>query len=223
MVAEVLLRRAISPSSRSRILGLYSDHILPRGINWVMGKREFAVLRQQYLQGLSGKVLELGFGSGLNVPHYPDTVTKIFAVDPSLLGRKLAAKRVAASPIPVTYAGLNGETLELPDNSVNAVLSTWTLCTIPHLPRALAEVRRVLRPGGQLHFLEHGLCPDESVARWQHRLNPLQKRMAGGCQLNREIPRLVAESGLALGEVETFFMKGPRFAGYMFAGIATND
>lgn len=163
-------------------MGLYSEHILPRGIDWVMRKKEFSKLRRRYLQPLRGEVLELGFGSGLNLPHDPDGVT-----------------------------------------TVDAVLSTWTLCTIPDLPRALAEVRRVLRPGGQLHFLEHGLSADPRVARWQNRLNPLQNRLAGGCHLNRPIAELVTASGMIVGEVESFTMKGPRFASSMFAGAATND
>ncbi len=203
-------------------MSFYSEQFLPRAIHWVMRGKGYAKLRQRFLQPLAGEVLELGFGSGLNLPHYPDAVTAIYAVDPALVGRKLAAQRVADSSIPVAYAGLEGETLQLDDSSVDAVLSTWTLCTIPDLPKALAEVRRVLRPGGQLHFLEHGLSADPKVARWQHRLNPLQKRFAGGCHLNRPIPDMVAASGLSMGQVDNFFIKGPRFACCMFAGAATN-
>jgi ubiquinone/menaquinone biosynthesis C-methylase UbiE len=143
------------------------------------------------------------------------------AVDPAIGGRKLAAKRVAASAVPVEYVGLTGEQLPLEDESVDYVLTTWTLCTIPDVDRALCEIRRVLRPGGALHFVEHGLAPDPKVARWQDRLTPIQRRVAGGCHLNRPIAELIAGAGLDVGQVDNYFMRGPKVFGYMFEGVAT--
>ena len=201
-------------------MGLYADHILPRGINWCMGGRPFRELRQRWLAELSGEVVELGFGSGLNLPHYPPAVTAIAAVEPSDLARRLARQRLAACPTPVRFAGLDGAALELPDASADAVLSTWTLCTIPDLEAALGEVARVLRPGGRLHFLEHGLSEDPRVARWQRRLEPLQKRFAGGCHLTRPMDRLLEAAGYRLHGLERFEMSGPRFASAMYAGQA---
>lgn len=143
------------------------------------------------------------------------------AVEPANSGRSLAANRVAASAVPVDYVGLNGEDMPLEDASVDHVLTTWTLCTIPNVTRALGEVRRVLRPGGALHFIEHGLSPDPKVARWQDRLTPIQRRVFGGCHLNRPIDDLVRGSGLEVSQLENFSAKGPRPFGYMFEGVAT--
>ena len=157
------------------------------------------------------------------MPYYPAAVRRVWAVDPTTVGRKLAAERVAASPVPVEYVGLDGEQLPLEDGSVDHVLTTWTLCTIPDVGRALAEVHRVLRPGGVLHFLEHGRSPDPKVARWQDRLTPSQRRLFGGCHLNRPIDQLVAGSGLEVTELEKFNLPepGPKAMGYMFEGVAT--
>ena len=171
--------------------------------------------------GLAGDVLEIGFGSGLNVPLYPAEVTKILAVDPATVGRDLAADRVAASPIAVEYVGLDGQSLPLDDESVDHVLSTWTLCTIPDVHRALTEVRRVLRPGGTLHFLEHGLSPDPKVAVWQHRLTPLERKIAGGCHFDRPIDDLVTAADLTITREDHFYMRGPKTVGYMYEGVAT--
>jgi ubiquinone/menaquinone biosynthesis C-methylase UbiE len=142
------------------------------------------------------------------------------AVDPATAGRRLAAGRTAASAVPVEYIGSDAETLPVADASVDHVLSTWTLCTIPDAARALAEVRRVLRPGGALRFVEHGLAPDPGVARLQQLLTPLQRRAFGGCHLNRRIDQLVAAAGLELARLDTYYMKGPRALGYTFEGVA---
>jgi ubiquinone/menaquinone biosynthesis C-methylase UbiE len=204
-------------------MGLYDERILPRITDRVMRRRELAEIRARVAADLAGEVLEVGFGSGLNVPHYPPTVTRVMAVDPATLGRKLAAKRVAASPVPVDYIGLDGQTLPLDSASVDHVLTTWTLCTIPEVERALEEIRRVLRPGGTFHFIEHGRSPDPDVARWQDRLTPLQRRVAGGCHLNRPIQDLVTGSGLTLTRIENYYAKGPKSFGYMYEGAATNS
>ncbi len=202
-------------------MGFYADQVVPRFTNLVLGGREFAKLRARVAAGLEGDVLEVGFGSGLNVPHYPAGVARVLAVDPATVGRKLAAKRIAASTVPIEFIGLDGEDLPVDDGSVDHVLTTWTLCTIPYVDRALGEIRRVLRPGGVFHFLEHGLSPDPGVARWQDRLTPLQRRVGGGCHLNRPIEALVARSGLETGPIDNFYIRGPKPLGYTFEGTAT--
>jgi ubiquinone/menaquinone biosynthesis C-methylase UbiE len=201
-------------------MGFYADQVLPRFVDVVMARKEFTAIRVRVAQDLDGDVLEVGFGSGLNVPHYPATVSQLRAVDPATVGRKLAAERVAASPVPVEFVGLDGQDLPVESASVDHVLVTWTLCTIPDVERALAEMRRVLRPGGLLHFVEHGRSPDVGVARWQDRLTPLQRRIAGGCHLNRPIDKLVTGSGFAMTRMDNYYAKGPRPFGYMFEGIA---
>lgn len=203
------------------MVGLYEDQILPRLINVALGNRECTRIRGRVSAGLSGEVLEVGFGSGLNVPHYPDTVKRVQAVDPATVGRKLAAERVAASPVPVDYVALDGQDLPIEAASVDHVLVTWTLCTIPDVGRALSEFRRVLRPDGQLHFVDHGRSPDASVRRWQDRLTPLQRRLFGGCHLNRPIDELVLGAGFDLKRLETYYMRGPKAFGYMYEGVAT--
>jgi ubiquinone/menaquinone biosynthesis C-methylase UbiE len=172
---------------------------------------------------LDGEVLEVGFGSGLNVPHYPAGVKRVRAVDHATVGRKLASKRLAASAVPVEFVGLGGEALPLENASVDHVLTSWTLCTIPDVEGALAEISRVLRPGGALHFVEHGRSPDPKVADWQDRLTPLQRRVFGGCHLNRPIDRLVAGAGLEMTSMDNYYVRGPRPFGYMFEGLATKS
>jgi ubiquinone/menaquinone biosynthesis C-methylase UbiE len=201
-------------------MGFYGDRIVPRLCDLVMSSDELTPIRARVAARLEGDVLEVGFGSGLNVPHYPAGVTRVRAVDPARLGRKLAAKRVAASSVPVEYVGLDGQALSQESASVDHVLTTWTLCSIPDIDRALSEIRRVLRPGGSLHFVEHGRSPDQKIAGWQDRLTPLQRRVAGGCHLNRPIDQLVLSSGLELSRLENYYAKGLRAFGYMFEGVA---
>ncbi|WP_235509230.1 class I SAM-dependent methyltransferase [Terrabacter sp. Soil810] len=167
-------------------------------------------LRARACGGLHGEVVELGFGSGHNVGLYPSAVTRVVAVEPSDLGWELGARRRAGSPIPIVRGDLDGQWLSLPDASADAVLSTFTLCTIPDVHRALAEVRRVLRPGGALHFLEHGIAPEEGVQRWQRLLEPVQKRVFDGCHLTRPIDRLVEESGLVIEEIDRAYALTPK-------------
>ncbi len=201
-------------------MGLYADQILPRVVNWVMDSPALERLRQRTAAPLHGEVLELGFGSGLSLPHYPDAVTRVYAVDPAVLGRRLASERIERTSIPVEFTGLDGQRIPLPDESVDSALCTWTLCTIPDADRALREVRRVLRPGGVLRFVEHGRHDDPAVARWQDRLNPLQNLLAGGCNINRRIDTLIEESGLHMVELETFSMPGPRIFTRTYLGTA---
>jgi ubiquinone/menaquinone biosynthesis C-methylase UbiE len=202
-------------------MGYYVDQVLPRVTNLALGTSEHARIRARVTGGLEGEVVEVGFGSGLNVPHYPRAVTRVLAIEPATGGRKLAAGRVAASPVPVEYAGLDGRALPAGSGSVDCVLSTWTLCTIPDIDAALAEMLRVLRRGGRLHFAEHGHSPDPRVARWQDRLNPLQRLLFGGCHLNRPIDRLLQRAGFSVTRLDNYYVSGPKVTGYTFEGMAT--
>lgn len=204
-------------------MGLYSEHVLPRLTDRMCNLQSVAPQRRRVCAGLTGEVVELGFGSGSNVPFYPSDVARVLAVEPADVAWKLARKRIDASLVPVQRIGLDGATLPLPDGSVDAALSTWTLCTIPDVQGALRELRRVLRPGGLLHFVEHGLAPDRSVQRWQHRLEPLQKRLVGGCHLTRPVVELLDGAGFRIREVDVFYEQGtPRFLGANSLGVAVS-
>lgn len=201
-------------------MGLYRRQVVPRLVQVCCGTTP-AETRQRVCAGLVGEVLELGFGSGLNVPHYPPAVTRVLAVEPSDVGYRLGASRIAASPVPVHRIGADAARLPLPSSSVDSALTTWTLCTVPDVEAALAEVRRVLRPGGRLHLLEHGLSPDPRVARWQHRLDGLQGRLAGGCHVDRPVEQLVRASGLRVERLENRYEPGaPKVLGYLYEGVA---
>lgn len=202
-------------------MGFYAERVLPRIIDVSCGVKQSRPLRQRVCAGLRGEVLEIGFGSGHNLPFYPAAVESVAAVEPSELGWKLAADRLSESTVRVTRSGTDAQCLMLPDDSIDSALSTWSLCTIPDPAVALSEVRRVLRPGGTLHFLEHGLAPDPPVQRWQHRLEPLNRRVAGGCHLSRPIVDLVQAAGFAVKDVDTFYEKGaPKALGALTLGVA---
>ena len=204
-------------------MGFYGEQVVPRIINKACGTKTVEPLRRRVCAGLAGDVVELGFGSGHNVAFYPAAVTRVTAVEPSDVGWRLAAERVKAATVPVRRSGLDGQSLPFPDHGFDAALSTWTLCTIPDVAAALREVRRVLRPGGTLHFLEHGLAPDERVRRWQRRLEPVQYRLAGGCHLTRPIVDLLTDAGFTVGEVDVFYEQGaPKFAGADSLGTAVS-
>jgi len=202
-------------------MGWYSEQAVPRLLALLMRGTDYQRLRARTLAGLHGEVLEIGFGSGLNLPFYPAEVTQITAIEPSAVGRRLGADRIAASPVPVEFAGADAQALPAADQSADCVLSTWTLCSVPDAAAALAEVRRVLRPGGRLHFIEHGRSPDAKVARMQRRLNPLQHALAGGCHLDRPIDQLVAGAGLEVTRLQTYYMPGPRALTWTFEGVAS--
>ena len=203
-------------------MGFYENRILPHVIDKVCGVGELHKLRIRTCAGLTGDVLEVGFGSGLNIDHYPPEVGVVHAVEPADVGWRIAGKRVAASSIPIERAGLDGQKLPFGDARFDSALSTFTLCTIPDVRAALEEMRRVLKPGGRLHFLEHGLAPDPKVERMQHRMDPIQRRIAGGCTFSRPILELIRGAGFTVGEVDTFYQQpGPKFAGSMYLGTAS--
>lgn len=185
-----------------------------------MGHEKFAEQRARAFEHVAGRVVELGFGAGHNLPYYPAAVTEVFAVEPARINKKLARKRVAASRVPVEWIGLRGEEIPLEDACVDAVTSAWTMCTIPDLRRALGEVRRILRPGGALHFLEHGLSPDPRVAKWQHRLAPCFALCGGGCHLDREIDVLIRDAGFEIEELAHPAFAGPKVLTYLYRGVA---
>jgi SAM-dependent methyltransferase len=202
-------------------MGVYGEHVLPRVIDVLGGLKSAEPLRRRACTGLEGRVVELGFGSGHNAPFYPEAVERVAAIEPADLGWRLAEKRVRAARVPVERAGLDGQSLPFGDDSFDTALSTWTLCTIPDVAAALSEVRRVLKPGGTLHFLEHGLAPDERVRVWQHRLEPLQKRVFGGCHLTRPIVDLLTAAGFTITELDVFYEDGsPKFVGANSLGVA---
>jgi ubiquinone/menaquinone biosynthesis C-methylase UbiE len=202
-------------------MGLYGEQVLPRIINVACGLKGAQPLRRRVCEGLEGDVVELGFGSGLNVPFYPDTVKRVAAVEPADVGWKLAEKRLRATSVPVERSGLDGQSLPFADNSYDAALSTWTLCTIPDVATALSEVRRVLKPGGTLHFVEHGLAPDARVRRWQHRFEPMQKKVFGGCHLTRPVVDLLTAAGFTITDLDEFYEEGaPKIMGADSLGTA---
>ncbi len=202
-------------------MGVYGEHVLPRIIDVACNLKTAVPQRRRVCEGLSGDVVEIGFGSGLNVPFYPPAVRQVAAVEPADVGWKLAAGRVGASTVPVHRSGLDGQALPFPDDRFDAALSTWTMCTIPDITAALRELRRVLKPGGTLHFVEHGLAPDERVRRWQHRLEPVQKRVFGGCHLTRPVVDLLVDAGFTIEDVDRYYEKGsPKALGAHSLGVA---
>jgi len=203
-------------------MGFYEERFLPHFIDFALSRRPFLRARERVARGLHGEVLEVGFGSGLNVPYYPPAVKAIHAIDPSATGKKIAQKRIDARGVPVVWDGLDGQRLALPDASVDCALSTFTFCTIPDIAAALREIKRVLKLDGALHFLEHGRSLDPKVARWQDRLDPVQMCIGGGCHLNRPMTDLVRSAGFCIDTLENYYLPGPKFAAHMYEGRARN-
>ncbi len=190
-------------------LRVWDERVVPRLTDLSLRGHEVGEVRAATCVGLTGRVLELGFGSGLNVRWYPPEVTSVTAIEPSDLGWQLSERRRSRTSLPVTRAGLDGQLLDLPDGSHDSALITFSLCTIPDPARALRETRRVVRDGGRLHVLEHGVAPDASVRRWQQRLEPVQRAVAGGCHLTRDIPALVQDAGWRVEDASEFYLPGP--------------
>lgn len=202
-------------------MDFYSRNILPYLLDWAMADSNLVKYRQQVLADVTGEVLEIGFGTGLNLSYYPESIHKLVAIDANPGVHKLAEKRLQTSSITVDHRVLNGEALPMPDHSFDSVVSTWTLCSIAKVEQALEEIHRVLKPGGRFFFIEHGLSHEPEVQVWQNRLNPIQKVIAGGCHLNRNIRQLV-EAQFGNVTLEEFYAdKEPKFIGYLYKGVAT--
>jgi len=202
-------------------VGVYREQLVPRLVDRMCGAEGFDRWRARAVEGLSGRVVEVGFGSGLNVPHYPHEVEVVLAVEPATVARRLAEQRLRATPVRVEHVGLDGQEIPLDDASCDAALLTFTLCTVPDPGRALGEVWRVLRPGGAIHFLEHGLSPEAGVARWQRRLEPVQRRLADGCHLTRDPSTLVEGAGFSMRRNEQRYVRGPKPWCWLTVGVAT--
>ena len=203
-------------------MGFYDERILPNLIACACGARPIEKHRRAIVPQADGVVLEVGLGSGTNLPFYDAArVERVIGVEPSAGMRVKARRAIARQAVPVELLDAPGEALPLDDNSVDTVLLTFTLCTIPDAPAALAEMRRVLRPGGRLIFLEHGLAPDAGVARWQRRIEPVWKRIGGGCHLARPMDRLIAQGGFRIDRMEADYTpKTPRISGFVYRGVA---
>jgi ubiquinone/menaquinone biosynthesis C-methylase UbiE len=200
-------------------MGFYNDVILPRLCDLAMRNKQLQPYRERVISAAEGRVLEIGIGSGRNLPFYRSPVTELLALEPS---RQLTAiARNAPHPgAPVNFIEASAEAIPLDDRSVDTVVTTWTLCSIPDAAMALTEMRRVLRPGGKLLFVEHGMAPDRNVRRWQDWLTPAWKRISGGCHLNRPISAMIEGAGFRIDRVETGYMPGPKAMTFMYEGSA---
>lgn len=199
----------------------YGRVVFPRVMEWALGSEVCSAERRRALSAARGTTLEIGFGTGLNLAHYPPAVTELTIIDAADHLPARVAERIAAAPFPVTRAQLDAERLPFPDASFDTVVSTWTLCSIPDPVAALREIRRVLRPDGAFLFLEHGLSDRPAVARWQHRWNPIQRRIACGCNVNRPIDRIIADGGLVVHDLSRFVLPGEiSVMGEMYRGSA---
>jgi SAM-dependent methyltransferase len=209
MIRRTLMGRAYEAGPEEAEMGIWNDRVVPHLTDAGLRSAEVTRLRERVGRGLEGRVLEIGFGSGLNVPVYPTAVTSVSAVEPSDVAWRLSEERRRESTTPVDRAGLDGQHLALPDASHDAALVTFSLCTIEDPLLALREVSRVVRPGGRLHLLEHGLAPEPGVQRWQRRLEPAQRRVFGGCHLTRDVLAMVRESGWATVWTEQAYLPAP--------------
>jgi ubiquinone/menaquinone biosynthesis C-methylase UbiE len=202
-------------------MGLYAKYVLPKLIDLAMRNKEVTCLREEWIPHARGDVLEIGIGSGLNLPFYSNEVQRIIGVDPSLELQQMARKRLAGGPTNLEFVSQSAELrLPLADGSIDSVVVTWSLCSIENPAIALSEMRRVLKATGSLIFIEHGRARESRVAAWQERLTPLWKRVAGGCHLNRKVDHLISGAGFQISELRTFYMKGPRPMTYTYQGMA---
>ncbi len=201
-------------------MGIYEKYFLPKLLNIAMKAPAMHQLRKQLIPQARGNVLEIGIGSGLNLPHYDKSV-RVTGVDPSLELQVYARDVASEAGIDVDFLALGGESLPVDDNSFDTVVMTWTLCTIPDPLSALQEIRRALKPGGQVVFAEHGMAPDANVAKWQARFNPMWRVIGGGCNLNRRIDDLYESAGFKFDDIETGYIEGPKVATYNFRGLAS--
>lgn len=202
-------------------MGLYARYVLPRIIDLAMRNKDTARLRAEWIPQARGEVLEVGIGSGLNLPFYSAKVQRVYGVDPSLELQRMARKRAGGRPANVEFLSQSAEEpLPLANASVDTIVMTWTLCSIPNAPEALQQMKRVLKPGGRLVFVEHGRAPDSGVAVWQDRLTPIWKRIGGGCHLNRKIDELLEAAGFQIDELRTCYLPGPRPMTYTYQGLA---
>lgn len=205
-------------------MSFYDKHVLPRLIDIACSLKPVRRQRQKVVPRARGRVLEIGIGTGLNIPYYdPTRIEKVWGLDPGLAMHKLAARRAAQYRIDVELVGLSAEQIPMDDNTFDTVLVTYTLCSIPDVMNALCEMRRVLKPDGDLLFCEHGLAPDENVRRWQRRLTPLWGKIAGGCHLDRPIPELIRQAGFTVKDLETLYLPGPRPLTFNYWGAAKRD
>lgn len=202
-------------------MGFYDRVILPRLINVACGMEVIDYQRNKVVPHAQGRVLEVGMGSGLNMPFYTaDKVELVYGLEPNLKAQEMAAEKISASDVKVDFIGLDGQEIPLDNDSVDTVVLTYTLCTIPDAAKAMTEMRRVLKPGGQLLFSEHGKAPDEAVVKWQNRLNGTWQLLFGGCNLNREIPDLIEQGGFKMQDMSENYVPGPKFATYTYWGSA---
>jgi ubiquinone/menaquinone biosynthesis C-methylase UbiE len=204
-------------------MSFYEDRILPHLIQMGMRKKDLAVYRHRLLSVAEGRVLEIGVGSGLNFPHYRENTQCVIGLDSSAKLLSMAEEATTDVSLPVELVRASAETIPLRDESVDTVVTTWTLCSIPNVAHALSEMRRVLKPTGRLLFVEHGRSPDQDVCRSQDRLTPLWKRIAGGCHLNRAIGQLIRDAGFRVDRLDTGYMKGPRPMTFMYEGSARRN
>jgi len=202
-------------------MGLYEKYILPKITDFLCSGKPIMYQRKKVVPLAKGRILEIGIGSGLNLQFYDSSnVEYIWGLDPSAQMREMAEKRAIDTQFEVEFIGLSGEEIPLESNSANTVLVTYTLCTIPDVVQALSEMSRVLIAGGELIFCEHGLAPDEDVRRWQNRINPIWKRIGGGCNLNRPIPNLIEQGGFKINNIEKMYIPGWKPASFNYWGSA---
>ncbi len=204
-------------------MGFYDRHILPRLLDAAMSAKPISYQRKKVVPRAQGRVLEVGFGAGHNLPYYNAAkVERIWALEPAAEMRARAGERAAALPIPMEFIGLPSEKIPLDDAAADTILITYTLCTIPDVMPALGEMRRVMKPTGHMIFCEHGEAPDDSVKRWQHRITPVWKAIGGGCHVGRPIPKLIRDAGFKVEDMQTMYLPGtPRFAGFNYWGSAS--